>query len=512
MPATPSKSLSNPPPPGKVYLIGAGPGDPGLITLRGAECLRRADVVLYDYLVNPELLRHCPPNAECICLGQHGRTRLWSQAEINARVVAEAQLGKTVVRLKSGDPAIFARYAEEVAVLLAANIEWEMVPGITAALAASSFAGVPLTHREFASAVAFITAREDADKAQTAHDFSAYAAFPGTLVFYMGITSASDWTAALIAAGKPRETPVALVRRCSFSDQRIIVCRLDEVAAKIASEHLRPPVISIVGEVANLSAAFSWFDKRPLFGQTILVTRAAEQASGLAGPLRELGAEVLQQPAIEICPPADWTHVDAAIGRLAEFDWLVFSSSNGVRSFLDRLFSTGRDLRALGRLRIGAIGPGTAAELSRFHLHADLIPREYRAEALIAELRPHAKGERFLLLRASRGRELLAEELTAAGGLVEQVVVYDSLDVTTPLPGLSERLRNGEIDWVTVTSSAIARSLVALFGEDLHHAQLVSISPLTTAVLKELGFTPTAEATEYTMAGVCAAIQTAIRP
>lgn len=493
--------------PGKVFLIGAGPGDPGLITLRGAECLRRADLVLYDYLVNPELLRHCRPEAEVVCVGQHGRTRLWTQTEINERIVTAAQQGKTVARLKSGDPAIFARYSEEVAALLAAKLAWEMVPGITAALAASSYAGVPLTHREFASAVAFITAREDADKTQTAHDYAAYANFPGTLVFYMGVTSAADWTNALIVAGKPADTPVAIVRRCSFADQRIIVTTLANVAKTIEAERLRPPVISIVGEVAQLSSAYSWFDKRPLFGQTILVTRAAEQAPELMQLLHEQGADVLQQPAIEIQPPADWTPVDTVLSRLADYDWLVFSSSNGVRYFFERLLRNGGDLRSLGAIRLGVIGPGTAAELAKYHLRADVIPAEYRAEALAAALTPFARQKRFLLVRASRGREVLAEELAAAGGVVTQVVVYESRDVVHPQQQLVERMTRGEIDWVTVTSSAIARSVVSLFGEQLRKTKLVSISPITSAALRELGFEPTAEAREYTMSGLVAALR-----
>jgi uroporphyrinogen III methyltransferase / synthase len=495
-------------PPGKVYLVGAGPGDPALLTLRGAECLRRADVVLYDYLVNPVLVAHCRPEAERICLGKHGGGRIWPQEEINEQLVALAKQGKTVVRLKSGDPAIFARGAEEVERLAREGIPFEIVPGITAALAAGSYAGIPITHRELASAVALVTGHEDPEKSGQTVDYAALAKFPGTLVFYMGVTTVRHWAAELLAAGKNAATPVAVVRRCSQADQRTLRTTLGELAAAVEREKLRPPVIFIIGEVAAAPESYSWFEKRQLFGQKILVTRPAHQAQSLAGPLAELGAEVLFQPAIEIGPPADWQPVDAALRRIKEFDWLVFSSSNGVRLLLERIFASGKDLRSLGSLQLAAIGPGTADELLRYYLHADLVPDEFRAESLAGSLAGNARGKRFLLARASRGREVLAEELAAAGGLVEQVVVYESRDVTTVDPHLADLMQAGKIDWVTVTSSAIAKSLVSLFGEGLKNAKLASISPITSGTLRELGFEPAAEAKEFTMEGVVEAIRT----
>ena len=492
--------------PGKVYLVGAGPGDPALLTLRGAECLRRADVVLFDYLVNPVLVAHCRDQAERICLGKHGGGRIWPQEEINDQLVAFARAGKTVVRLKSGDPAIFARGAEEVERLVREGIEFEIVPGITAALAAGSYAGIPITHRELASAVALVTGHEDPEKHERAVDYAALAKFPGTLVFYMGVTTVRHWAAELMGAGKAANTPVAVVRRCSQADQRTLRTTLGEVAAAVERERLRPPVIFIIGEVAALAESYGWFEKRPLFGKKILVTRPAHQAAALAGPLTELGAEVLFQPAIEIGPPVDWEPVDAALQRLGEFDWLVFSSSNGVRYLMNRLLAGGRDLRQLGSIKVAAIGPGTAEELLRYHLKADLVPDEFRAESLAGSLVGNARGQRFLLARASRGREVLAEELTAAGGNVEQVVVYQSSDVTAVDPQLAELMQAGKIDWVTVTSSAIAKSLRALFGESLKNTKLASISPVTSDTLRELGFEPAVEAKEYTMAGVVEAV------
>jgi uroporphyrinogen III methyltransferase / synthase len=495
------------PRPGTVYLVGAGPGDPKLITLRGVECLRRADAVLYDYLASPGLLDHVRPGAELIGLGHPGGGRLWRPEDITARLVAWARAGKTVVRLKGGDPAVFARLAEEAETLTRAGIPYEIVPGITAALAAASYAGIPVTHRECASAVAFVTGHEDAERAESALDFVALARFPGTLVFYMGVTTAPAWTAALIQAGKPAGTPAAIVRHCSLPDQVTIRCRLDEVAARLAvAGNIRPPVIVIVGAVTALMDTPAWFERRPLFGRRIVVTRPLEQSAALAEQLAELGAEVLLQPAIRISSPRDWRPVDAALARLSSFAWLVFSSANGVRYLLERLLAHGRDLRALAGVRIAAIGPGTADVLSRYHLRADLVPDEFRAEALADALGEQACGRRYLLARASRGREVLAERLRAAGAEVEQVEVYQSTDVNAPDEAIASRLAAGEIHWVTVTSSAIARSLAAMFGTNLQQTQLASISPVTSSTLRELGFAPAVEAREYTMSGICQAI------
>jgi uroporphyrinogen III methyltransferase/synthase len=491
---------------GKVFLVGGGPGDPGLLTLRGAECLARADVVLYDYLVNPHVLGHVREGAELVCLGRHGRDRIMSQDEVNAAMIRHTLAGKNVVRLKGGDPIVFARISEEIAALEGAGVPYEIVPGVTAALAVGSYAGIPLTQGDAASAVALVTGHERDDKQQSALDYRALAAFPGTLVFYMGVTTAERWTAELIDAGKLADTPAAIIRRVSLADQQTIRCTLGTVAETIRERKLRPPALVIVGQVAAAATVHDWFSERPLFGRRVLVTRAAHQAPELVKMLSERGAGVINQPAIEIGPPDDWGPVDAALNRLDQFDWLVFSSANGVRSFLDRLL-TGRDLRALGSIKLAAIGPGSAEELARYHLRADIVPEEYRAESLAGALVGEASaGRRFLLVRASRGREVLAEQLRAAGGQVEQVVVYTNRDVATADPQVAELLSAGKIDWITVTSSAIARSLVKLFGDELRRARLVSISPITTATLAELGHNVAAEAQQYTMAGVVAAL------
>jgi len=476
---------------GVVFLVGAGPGDPGLITLRGVECLRRADLVFYDYLTNPQLLEHVPQGVPSVCLDAAQRQEA-DQNELVQRMIDAAVQGKRVVRLKAGDPHVFGRAAEESEALAAAGVPFEVVPGVTAALAAAAYAGVPLTHSEVASAVALVTAQESRNRPGPGLDYGALAAFPGTLAFYMGVAAAADWAAALLARGKPADTPVAVVRRCSWSDQSVVRCTLGTVAAEVQQRQIRPPAVVLVGEAVGRGPAIGWFAARPLFGKRIVVTRPRHQAASLARLLEDLGGEVLFQPAIEIAPPPDWTAVDDVLGRLDQFDWLVFSSTNGVSFLLDRLWDTASDLRRLGRIRLAAIGPGTADELARYRLRADRVPGEFRAEALAAELIGEAPGRRFLLARASRGREVLAETLRAAGAEIEQVVVYRSEDAAAPDPAVLESLDAGEIDWITVTSSAIAKSLARLLGARMRRARLASMSPITSQTLRELGFEPAA--------------------
>ncbi len=489
---------------GCVYLVGAGPGDPGLITLRGVELLRRADTIVYDYLVNPLILAHTRADADRTCLGRHGHGRILTQDEVNHRIIEAADAGKIVVRLKAGDPTIFARAAEEIEALAAANVPYEIVPGITAMAAVPSYAGIPVTHRDYASAVALVTGHEQ--EGETKLDYTALAAFPGTLVFYMGVTSAPQWSAALISAGKSSDTPAVIVRRCSWTDQQIFDCTVGTVAETIAAERLRPPVMVLVGEVCRAAARATWFAERPLIGQTVLVTRPRHQGLAMCNRLGELGAGCLIQAAIEIGPPDDWSPVDAALDRLSEFDWLVFSSANGVRALLDRVWQRHGDLRQLGSIKLAVIGPRTAEELADYRLRPDVEPDQYRAEALAGELSAEAAGKKFLLARASRGREVLADTLSAAGGNVEQVVVYNSVDVAQAEIEIAEAMADGKITWTTITSSAIARSLVDMFGDDLRKTRLASISPITSATLREMGFEPAAEATEYTTDGVIEAM------
>jgi uroporphyrinogen III methyltransferase/synthase len=478
-----------------------------LITLRGVQCLARADAILYDYLVNEDILRYAPADAEQICLGQHRRADLWSQQAINEKLVQLAAAGKTVVRLKGGDPMVFGHAAEELDALLENEIPFEIVPGVTAATAASCYLGVPITDRHGASAVALVTGQESSDKPRSALDYQALANFPGTLVIYMGVTTAARWAAALIEAGKPPDTPAWIVRRCTWPDQVSISCTLAEVPRELTPyNRIPPPVVVILGLAGQQHTGRAWFQRQPLFGVRILVTRAQHQNRELADRLAELGANVSFQAAITIDEPEDWEPVDRALDGLSGYDWLVFSSSNGVRSVLGRLLATGRDLRVLGGVKLAAIGPGTSRTLSEYHLRADVQPATFRAESLAELLTANARGRRFLLARANRGREILADQLRAAGGFVDQIIVYRSTDVTTPDATVLQNLRAGQIDWMTVSSSAIAKSLAAMFHDDLRKARLASISPITSQTLRELGCEPAAEAASYTIEGLVEAI------
>jgi uroporphyrinogen III methyltransferase / synthase len=498
----------------RVYLVGAGPGDPGLLTLRGAECLRRADVIFHEPLPDPALLDHAPAGAERICLGRGDSGEMLPPEEVRRRMIDAARRGLCVVRLRGGDPEVFGRTAEDIEALRAAGIEYEVVPGVTAAAAAAAYAGIPLTHRGHASAVALVAAFRHKDRPVLDLDYAALAAFPGTLVFYMGETTAAEWGPALIRHGKPADTPAAIVCRATLPDQTVLRSTLGALPETLAAARAVPPAVVVVGPVAALAPERAWFARRPLFGRTVLVTRPRIEAHGEAPPadplaesLAAAGACVLVQPAVVISDPPDWQAVDDALARLDRYDWLVFSSANGVRRFLGRLLAAGGDARRLGRLRLAAIGPGTADALARYRLRADLVPEQFRAESLVASLAGLARGKRFLLVRASRGREVLAEGLRAAGAAaVDQVVAYTSTDVERPEPAVAQRLAAGRIDWVTVTSSAVARSLVRLFGEDLRRAKLASISPVTSQTLAELGYPPAVEAAEYTLAGLAAMV------
>lgn len=497
---------------GPVFLIGAGPGDPGLLTLRGAELLGNCDIVLYDGLSNPDLLAHAP-QADHICVGKHGKSRIWKQTEIIAEMIRHAQSGKSVARLKGGDPAVFARTSEEVEALRAEGIRYEIVPGITAALAAGSYAGIPITDRKLASAVALVTGHEEPDKSESAIDWEALAKFPGTLVIYMGVTTVGSWTDALLQAGKSPDTPAALIRRCSHPDQQTIHCRLDEVADRLTpASRFRPPVIVILGPVTRLAETMSWVERRHLHGQTVLVTRPIDQADALAGPLRERGAHVEIQPAIEIAPLDDNGPLDDVIKRVSDFDVIVFSSRNGVTSFLDRLIQTEGDVRVLAGVELAAVGSQTAEAITNYHLRVDRVPEDFRAASLAKMLAPTADGKRFLSIRASRGGTDLADGLRQAGGEVTEVIAYQHRDVVEPYTAVKEKLRAGLIDWVTVTSSAAANNLFRMFGNDLSLARIASLSPVTTQTLQSLGCSVSVEADPHTMSGLVDAISSVPHP
>ncbi len=503
---------------GRVYLVGAGPGDPGLITVRGRECLELADVVLYDGLANAQLLQWAS-QAECISVGKHGQTPIWTQTQINERLAQLASQGKCVVRLKGGDPAVFARTAEELEVLAAAGIPFEVVPGITAALAAASYAGIPITHRRHASAVAFVTGQQQSGGTPQQLDWEALARFPGTLVFYMGVTTLAEWTGNLLAAGKSPDTPAAFVRRCSWSDQSVRRCKLSQLVEQFQSTgRVRPPVIVIVGEVAALGEDFDWFSARPLRGCGVLVTRPCGQADPLCKELQDLGAEVFRQPAIEIVPPDDYSTLDAAIDGLVDqtAQGITFSSANGVTGFFNRLHQRGFDARALGRAAIAAVGPATESQLRQWGLRADFTPsarQGYSAAGMLAELRSACPdslaGQHWIVATTNHSRDTLSVGLQQLGAATSEALCYETRQVSSLAPEIATALATGRIQYATITSSLIAEASYQLLAE--YHLQVlpVSLSAAVTERLKQLGWPAVAQAESHTNAALAQALQQA---
>ncbi len=497
---------------GIVYLVGAGPGDPGLLTRRGAEVLARADVVVYDHLASPRLLDLAPASALRVCAGKSVGHCTMSQGAINALLVEHAREGRRVVRLKGGDPFVFGRGAEEAEYLHASGVPVQVVPGVTAGVGVSSYAGIPITHRDAASAVAFVTGHDDPESpgSPLPLDWQALARFPGTLVIYMGVTRLERLCRNLIRLGKPATTPAALVQSGTLATQRTVVATLADLASRASERGFGPPALVIIGEVVARRAALNWFEGLPLFGQRIVVTRPIGESDLASASLEALGAEALAAPTVTIEPPRDFQPIDEAIARLHSFDWLVFTSGNGVRHFLDRLEARGLDLRALGHLKLAAIGPATAEALGRYHLKADLVPDSFRSEALAEALSPHVAGRRVLLARADRGRAVLQDELRRVAQ-VEQVAVYRNLDAEAIDPVVLGRIAEGSVDWITLTSSAITERLHALLPVEASRRvgrsiRLASLSPVTSATAERLGWPIAAEANTYTWDGLVTAI------
>ncbi|MHB1422686.1 MAG: uroporphyrinogen-III C-methyltransferase [Gemmataceae bacterium] len=494
-----------------VALVGAGPGNPSLLTLRAVELLGRADLVLFDRLVPVGLLDRFAEKARRICVEALHGAHPGRCAETYQIMIDAARQGQRVVRLKGGDPFVFGRGGEEAEALRRAGISYEVVPGVTAALGAGAFAGIPLTHRLHASAVAFVTGHENPDKMDSLLDWSALARFPGTLVVYMGTARLAHIVEKLIGNGKPAPTPAAAVHWATTGRQRTVTAPLEQLPAAVQQAGLQAPSLVIIGAVVSLREELAWFEARPLLGRRILVTRPRHQAGDLIARLEELGAVVSLLPAVEIRAPADWTPVDRALAQLSTYQWLVFTSANGVEALIRRLRHTGRDLRALGGLRLAVIGPATADALRRYHLEPDLIPTAFDSESLASALKDRVAAQRVLLARADRGRELLREQLANVAE-VEQIAVYSQVDAIAPGSEALEQLRRGEIDFVTLTSSNIARSLIhALDKATLQRlrsgtVRLVSISPVTSAAIRELDLPVAAEAREFTADGVMQAL------
>jgi uroporphyrinogen III methyltransferase/synthase len=494
-----------------VYLVGAGPGDVGMLTLRAAECLAIADVVLHDKLVSPRVLELARPGSQRVGIeelpGEHPQR--WPH--IHQTMIDFARAGKVVVRLKGGDPLIFGRGAEEAEALRTAGIAYEIVPGITAAIAVGACAEIPLTNRSCASAVALITGHENPTKPENSLDWNALAKFPGTLAIYMGMARLELIVKVLLERGKSPNTPAAVVQIVSTGQQLTRTTTLANLDRMVRDEGLMAPAIIVIGPVVNLRPVQSWFERQALFGRRVLVTRPGHQAGSLLRRLEHLGAITYLLPAVEVRDPDDWRPVDNAIRGLAEHDWLVFTSANGVERFFGRVFALGFDLRVLGSIHLAAIGPATAAALTALHLHADVVPGKFRSEELVEALKPLVAGKRVLLARADRGRELLRDEL-ASVARVEQVVVYSQVDAIEPESEVMLALSRGEIGYVTLTSANIARALLSSIDETCRMRlrdgtiKLASISPVTSAAVREAGFDVSAEAEEYTIDGLIAAL------
>ncbi|MBU1205784.1 MAG: uroporphyrinogen-III C-methyltransferase [Proteobacteria bacterium] len=490
---------------GKVYLIGAGPGDPGLITIKGLSCLRKADVVVYDYLANEEFLSSVPPGVERIYVGKKGGDHTLSQEEINSLIAEKARKGKIVARLKGGDPFIFGRGGEEAQELAREGIPFEVVPGVTSAIAVPAYAGIPLTHRDFTSTVAFITGHEDPTKEESRISWDKIATGAGTLVFLMGVGNLPLIAAELMKNGRDPETPVALIRWGTLPGQETVTGKLSTIGKIAQSEGIKPPVIILVGEVVKLREQLNWFERLPLFGKKILVTRSREQASDLSDRLRELGAIPIEFPTIEVIPPENWGDMDHCASQMMEYDWIIFTSVNGVKFFLDRVFTLGLDIRDLKGPRICAIGPKTAEALRALKLKVDFVPSEYRAESIFEGLRKESlKGKKVLIPRAKVARDILPEELRRAGALVDVVEVYRTIRPEGQVEKVYELLAKRAISALTFTSSSTVSNFVEMVGrkdaqELTAGIPIASIGPITAEKAKSLGMETTIMPTEYTI-------------
>lgn len=497
---------------GKVFLVGAGPGDPGLITLKGVDCIAGADVVVYDYLAAPALLAHARPDADMIYVGKKGGRHTLPQDGINALIVEKALQGSVVTRLKGGDPFIFGRGGEEVEVLVAAGIPFEIVPGVTAAIGASAYAGIPLTHRDYTSDVAFVTGHEDPTKADSSIDWGALATGIGTLVFFMGVKNLPTIAANLTTNGRAPGTPVAVIRWGTTPKQKTVTGTLDTIVDETRRAGIKAPAIIIVGGVVNLRKTMQWFEKRPLMGRRIVVTRAREQASELVSTLTEYGAECIQCPTIQVVAPSDWAPLDRAIEALDRYDWIVFTSVNGVDFFFRRLFENGFDLRPLGRVKTASIGPATADRLRNWGLNSDIVPSSYRAESVVeAFAAVPVAGKAVLLPRAKEARSVLPVELTRLGAAVEEVAAYETRQAKEGAVDLIARLEAGSVDMVTFTSSSTVKNFHRLLPPDrverlMEGVAVASIGPITSQTARELGFSVSVEADAYTIPGLVQAI------
>jgi len=496
---------------GTVCLAGAGPGDPGLVSHRTLECIQQADAIVYDRLVSPRLIALARPDAELIYVGKASSQHTLRQDDINALLVRLAKENKSVLRLKGGDPFVFGRGGEEALVLRENGILFEIVPGITSAIAVAAYAGIPVTHRGIATSFAVFTGHEDPEKTESGLQWDKLTMATDTLVFLMGVENLPYITTQLMANGRSADTPAAVIRWGTTPQQQTLVTTVGSAVADVAAHKLTPPAIFIVGEVVTLRNELRWFDTRPLFGRRILVTRAREQASRLTAGLEAAGAQCIEAPTIQIVAPQSFEPLDQAIAALAQYTWVAFTSPNGVEAFFNRLKTAGKDARQLATAKVAAIGSETAATLERHGVIADLVPAEFRAEAVVEALTGRISSQdRILIPRAEQARELLPQELARMGAAVDIVAAYRTVTGGADGKAVAKMLAAGEIDIVTFTSSSTVTNLLALLGEQgrelLSGVKIACIGPITADTCSEQGLQPDLIAAEYTIQGLTESI------
>lgn len=497
---------------GKVYLIGAGPGDPGLLTIKAKECIQAADVVVYDYLASQILLDYAREDAQIIYVGKKGGDHTLSQDKINLLLKEKAEQGLTIARLKGGDPFVFGRGGEEAQMLCGLGIPCEVIPGVTSAIAAPAYAGIPVTHRDHTSFVSFITGHEDPAKKESSMQWDVYAKSNATLVFLMGVKNLENIVKNLVSHGKSLETPIALVRWGTTAKQQTVTGTLETIVERVKQAKLKSPAVIIIGHVVSLRNELAWFEKRPLFGKKIVITRARAQASSLVSMLEKLGALCIEIPTIRIVPSEDTTPLKKSIDRISCYDWLVFTSVNGVQFFFNTLFEMGKDVRILGHLKFACIGPATRQRLKDFGIISDILPETYRAESVVkAFSNIEIKNRKILLPRAKKARTILPEELTKMGALVDEIAAYETWLNTEGRQELTALLGKNEIDAVTFTSSSTVSNFMSLLESENHKDLLkgvkkTSIGPITSETARSFGIEPDIEAEEYTIKGLVNAL------
>ena len=495
-----------------VYLVGAGPGDPGLITLKGLQCIKKADVIVYDRLAGKRLLNYARPDCEIIYVGKSPDCHVLHQDDINRVLINKAREHKIVTRLKGGDPFVFGRGGEECLALADNGIPFEIVPGITSAIAVPAYAGIPVTQRGLTSTVAILTGNEEPGKDSSQIEWDKIATGVGTLVFLMGMANLPHIVARLTANGLPLSTPVAIIRWGTRPEQQTMIGTLHDIAERAKAAGFKNPSVIIVGEVVNLREQLRWFEKKPLFGRRIVVTRARSQASRFAELIDQLGGEPWEVPTIEIVPPADLGPLDAAIAQAEGYDWIIFTSVNGVEFFFRRFRELERDIRDLKGARMCAIGPATRQELTKYGLNVDLTPAEFVAEAIIEALRNYGvTGRKFLLPRADIARKILPEQLRKMGAEVDEVDAYRTIPGAGNVTELRDMINEGQIHAITFTSSSTVKNFIAkLNGADpvelLQGVTVASIGPVTSRTAREMGLQVDIEAPEYTIPGLIKAL------